>query len=333
MPDFNTPHKVCIRECFDKSLIHFLKNKYGCRIIYYGLPSPEAADIMCWKDDIDYVVAFQCRDYPNPSSPDQSTDCIDVLYQKLSDLEASTVIDGFDLYDGYMEEVLFRGFDNSASGAIKYRHEEFVTLFNLDFCNKITSPQTYKDIEGNTISKYKFELIDRILEYQDAVTKENDKFVLFLTLKCSFSDQELKSYKATHNKELSIYFSSAVKNSIKKRYVLKHFVEAHLAEKIRSKNYVYYFMPTVFYNGINDTEMMHLAIFCIRPKENTKEAGVFPATQSLDEVIHQVPITPNEKNNGFIQFDPSIPGMLSPAIDWMNTFTCSSTFKCYWKKD
>lgn len=333
MPDFNTPHKVFIRERFDKSFIHFLKKNFGVKIIYYGLPSPEAADICCWKEYIDYVVAFQCRNYPEPSSPDQSTEDIDALYQKLSELEASGEIEGFDLYDGYMEEVLFRGIDNSASGSIKYRHDEFVTLFNLDFCNKITSPQKYTDLEGHTVSKYKFELIDKILEYQDTVTKEGDKFVLFLTLKCSFSDDELNTYKGTHIKELQLYLSSQQKKSIKKRYILKHFVESHLAEKIRSKNYVYYFMPTVFYNGINDIEMMHLAIFCIRPKDNTKEAGVFLETQSLDEVTYQLPITPNDGCDGVKQFEPAIPELRIPVLDGLSAFVNSSTFKKYWKTE
>lgn len=333
MPDFSTPHKVCIRERFDKTLIHFLKNKFGCKIIYYGLPSPEAADIICWKDDIDYVVAFQCRDYPNPSSPDQNTEDIDALYQKLSELEASEVIEGFDLYDGYMEEVLFRGIDNSASGAIKYRHEEFVTLFNLDFCNKITSPQKYVDLEGNIVSKYKFELIDKILEYQDAVTKENDKFVLFLTLLCSFDGGELELFESSHVKDLEKYWNSDLSKKDKKHYVLKHFVEFHLSEKIRSKNYAFYFMPTVFYRGINNIEMMHLAILCIRPKDTLKEAGVFPVTQGVESVVNQAPLTPNEECNGLVAFNPSIPGMQAPALDWMSAFISSNTFKRYWKTE
>lgn len=331
MPGFNSPNKVCIRERFDRTLIQFLKDSFGCRIIYYGLPSPEAADIFCWKDYIDYVIAFQCRDYPYLSSPDQSTKNIDELYQKLSELEASNVIEGFDLYDGYMEEVLFRGIDNSASGAMKYRHDNFVTLFNLDFCNKITSPQEYIDIEGKTVSKYKFELIDKILEYQESVTKENDKFVLFLTLKCSFSDDELVAYKSANNAELSRYYHSGQSRGVKKRYILKHYVESLLAEKILSRNYVYYYMPTVFYRGIRDIEMMHLAVLCIRPSETKKRDGFFPVTQSIGEVTMQIPIMPNENSDGFIQYEPTIPAMNSPELNWIEAFINSNIYKCYWK--
>lgn len=333
MPGFNSPHKACIRERFDKTLIHFLKDSYGCRIIYYGLPSPEAADIICWKDYIDYVIAFQCRDYPYLSSPDQSTESIDELYQRLSELEASNVIEGFDLYDGYMEEVLFRGIDNSASGAMKYRHDDFVTLFNLDFCNKITSPQEYVDIEGNTVSKYKFELIDKILEYQASVTNEDDKFVLFLTLKCSFSDDELVAYKSANNAELNRYYHSGQSRGVKKRYILKHYVESSLAEKILSRDYVYYYLPTIFYRGNSDIEMMHLAVLCIRPSEAKKQDGVFPVTQSIGEVTTRMPIMPNENCDGFILYEPTIPGMNSPDLNWINAFINSDIYNCYWKQE
>ena len=227
--DFSTPNKICIRNNYNKKIIKYLKEKCGYNIIYFGLPSPEAHDIECWIEYISYVIAFQCRDYKQISTPDLPTDEIDKLIAKLNEWEAASKIEGYDVYDGFMEEVIFNGYDNSSSGSVPFKFENAVTLFNLDFCNKITTPQEYLNADGVPEKKYKFELIDKILEHQKQVSNENQGFVLFITINSGYDGEELSEYINANQESLKVY--NTCSSGIKKQFVLKHFVAVALCHQ------------------------------------------------------------------------------------------------------
>lgn len=326
MPDFSTPNKGCIRRYYNKPIIKYLKDKFDCNIIYYGLPSPDAEDIAEWIDYISNVVAFQCRDYGEVSNPDQPTDEVDKLIEKLNRWEASGQINDYIVYDGYMEEVLFKGFDNSASGSIDYTHENHITLFNLDFCNSITSPQEYITKDGDRITKYKLELIDKILEYQSAVSNQSDKFILFLTVQASYTGADLIDYLEANK----VYLSKYESHKQKKYFKLKHFIEDNLYQKIIAYNYVPQFMPTVFYKGIRDVDMMHFAVMCIRPQENKKRGGVFVYNQLVGNITDSLPLLPDPGNNTLKDFPEDIDGMNHPNVNFMHTFSQSKNVSMYW---
>ena len=72
-------------------------------------------------------------------------------------------IESFIVYDGWLEEVILRGYDNSPT-RIDFGLTDFITLYNLDFCNKITSPIEYFDDTGEPAPKaYKFNAINKLL--------------------------------------------------------------------------------------------------------------------------------------------------------------------------
>ncbi|WP_455643298.1 hypothetical protein [Parabacteroides sp.] len=326
MPDFSTPNKKCIRKYYNKTIIKYLKDKFHCNITYYGLPSPDAEDIAEWIDYISKVVAFQCRDYGKVSNPDQPTDEVDKLIEKLNHWEASGQLDDYIVYDGYMEEVLFKGFDNSASGSIEYTHENHITLFNLDFCNSITSPQEYITKNGDRITKYKLELIDKILEYQSTVSNQSDKFILFLTVQASYAGADLAAYLEANKIYLSKYESHKQNKCLK----LKHFIEDNLYQKIKTYNYVPQFMPTVFYKGIHDVDMMHFVVMCIRPQENKKQGGVFVYNQLVVNITDSLPLLPDPANNALKNFPEEIDGMNHPNVNFIHTFSQSKNVSMYW---
>ena len=260
------------------------------------------------------------------SDPDQPTDEVDKLIEKLNAWEASGKIEDYIVYDGYMEEVLFKGFDNSASGSIDYTHDNHITLFNLDFCNSITSPQEYITKDGDRVSKFKLELIDRILEYQSKVSNQSDKFVLFLTVQASYAGADLHDYTEVNKQSMSKYNS----HDRRKHLVLKHFIEDYLYNIIKSNNYIPQFMPTVFYKGINDVDMMHFAVMCVRPQEDKKHGGVFVYNQKLADITDSLPILPDPDNNALKKFADDIDGMSHPDLNFMQTFVQSRNVSSYW---
>jgi len=61
--------------------------KLEYELIYLGLPGPQALDLLEWVDYIDQVIAFQCREYPEPSSVNQSPEKVLELEAKLVGFE------------------------------------------------------------------------------------------------------------------------------------------------------------------------------------------------------------------------------------------------------
>ena len=64
----------------------------------------------------------------------------------------------------------------------------------MDFCNKITSPLEYIDKNGDPQTGYKFNAISRLVEIQKSLSSGTNKFVLFLTVHCSYDGEELRNF-------------------------------------------------------------------------------------------------------------------------------------------
>jgi len=54
---FNSEHKKFIREHWNKPLIKFLTKKVKDKLLYLGLPSPKAEDVLEW---IEYIKISNC---------------------------------------------------------------------------------------------------------------------------------------------------------------------------------------------------------------------------------------------------------------------------------
>lgn len=116
----------------------------------------------------------------------------------------------------------------------------------------------------------------------------------------------------------------------RKHFVLKHFIEDYLYNIIKSNNYIPQFMPTVFYKGINDVDMMHFAVMCVRPQEDKKHGGVFVYNQKLVDITDSLPILPDPDNKALKKFADDIDGMSHPDLNFMQTFVQSRNVSSYW---
>ena len=194
MPElFNTKAKQIIRRDWAKPILSYLRDTLGKKLIYLGLPDVEAHDVKEWLDYLDKVYAFQCREYPKPSNSSQSRESVLALEETLRTLERIQKLSTYDVYDGYIEEVVLRGYDNSPD-VKEFLSEEVVTVYNLDFCGQVTSPLEYIDKKGNKQQAYKFDAIKRLMNIQADLPFPSKKFVLFLTLHCSYDGKELESF-------------------------------------------------------------------------------------------------------------------------------------------
>ena len=292
---FNTEAKKIIRSQWAKPLLDYIHNKLKKKLIYLGLPDTEANDVKEWLEYIDTVYAFQCRDYPKPSHPEQDRKMVLALEDTLRTLERKRQLSTFDVFDGYIEEVVLRGFDNSPTTK-EYIQEDTITVYNLDFCGQVTSPIKYVDKNGNQAQAYKFDAVKRLLAYQEQISFPNKKFIMFLTLHCSYDGKELENFiTGGHSSDIKDYFEQFKGRSKGKKapYYVKTFVLHNLIQFFTSNQFIPEFLPTIYYKGNNNHPLLFFTIIGTQAEQGSGNPLPF---QKLKSLLNQSFISVDEEN-------------------------------------
>jgi hypothetical protein len=301
----DTNQKRVIRHQWCKSLVRFVHEKLGYKLIYLGLPGPQALDLLEWIEYIDQVIAFQCRNYPQPSSTNQRRDKVSELEAKLRDFERQGKLTTFSLYDGYIEEVILRGRDTIGS---RFNQNDVVTIYNLDFCNGITAPLEVPDDYGNIQKFYKSHAIRKLLEIQRDISSQTrcKRFIMFLTIHSSFWDQEAKNFvRNAESEALKKYFSKI--NTLygwqKKVRLLKAYVFDTIKGYFCHGDFTPEFLPAIYYKGAGRDRENWLVLFTIISALNKgiSEAPCFQQTRAfLDQrflTVHNGRLIPLHQNS------------------------------------
>ncbi|MEP7171015.1 MAG: hypothetical protein ABI855_16735 [Bacteroidota bacterium] len=325
---FNSEHKVFIRENWNKPLLKFLTKKVNDRLLYLGLPSPKAEDILQWIGYLKSVIAFQCREYGEVSDEGQGRKDIEELNSLLKKLEREKQIENYVVFDGYLEEVILRGFDNSPT-RINFELNDFITLYNLDFCNKITSPIKYVDQNGEPQTAYKFHAINKLLQIQQSLSAASNKFVLFLTVHCSYDGEELQIFiNNPPSAEIGNYIQkcNGLRGHEKNARIVRLFFAYHIKQQFEAFGFTPKILPSLFYQGLENANLLHFSVLGISPA-NLGAAGV-PSFQSLTEVINQKFISINELT--FINKTIDFEGEADVELNPVTLFSQSATFQNLW---
>lgn len=325
---FNTEHKLFIREYWNKPLLKFLVKKIDSKLVYMGLPSPNGEDITHWIDFIKVVIAFQCREYGTHSQVNQSRDSIDKLEEFLRALERENKLENFWVYDGYLEEVVIRGYDNSPQ-KIEFNQESIITLYNLDFCNDIASPIEYTDKNGDVKKVYKFNAIQKLLEIQNNLSNLSDKFLFFLTVHCSYNGVELQNFvnnppNALIGEYLKKYFQ--LKAEDKNSRIVRLFICHQIQSYFISYNFSYKILPIIIYNGIKGTSLLHFVVLGTKP---TVTASGVSNYQSFNEIIDKPFITID--SDKFISTEQLYEEEIIDNLNSVEFFTQSKTYQHLWQ--
>lgn len=324
---FNSEHKIFIREHWNKPLLKFLSKRVGEKLLYIGLPSPKAEDILEWINYVKAVIAFQCREYGEVSNETQERKDIDELNSILRQLEREKQIENYVVFDGYLEEVVLRGYDNSPT-RINFSITDFITLYNLDFCNKITSPIEYLDENGEPKIAYKFNAINRLLQIQQSMSSVSKKFVFFLTVHCSYDGGELQNF-ILHppSNEIKEYIKryNVLAGFEKNSRIVRLFFSYHIQQQFRVFGFTPKILPSLFYNGLGGTPLLHFTVFGIASANTV--AGV-PSFQGLTEILNQKFISID--NSKFVNKQYEFDGELEVKLDPVSLFAESETFCKMW---
>lgn len=314
---FSTPSKVKIRREWNLPILKVIYEKTRKKLIYLGLPSPDADDVQDWIDYIDKVIAFQCRHYPKPSDPNQGKEALEQLESKLNLFETQGKISTYTIYDGYIEEVLLRGRDISN---IQYEQNEIITLYNLDYCNSLSAPVEYLDNEGHVRSGYKFESIQKLIDFQKKISVVSKKFILFLTIKCDYYEPEMEdlicngcesTLRPIHEKYRTI------DDTIEKQArLLRSYTIQNLKTFFTSNGFIPEFLPTINYNGKpiprsnRDFILLH---FSVLGTQMSQASGIAPFYQKIEELMNQNFIY---VRNGVVKNDIIVPDMEETPVEY-----------------
>jgi len=283
------PLKKVIRERWCRPLIKFIHDTLQYKFVYLGLPGPLALDLLNWLEYIDEVIAFQCRDYPKPSSIGQPRDKVLELEEKLREFERQRKLSTFSVYDGYIEEVILRGRDTNGN---EFKQDDIVTIYNLDFCNGITVPLAVKDDKGNIQKLYKSEAIRKLLELQKDVSslRRSKKFVMFLTIHSNFWDEEAKRFVAqTQEVELQNYINSLSKlhGWHKSVRLLKVYIYDIIKNFFCRCDFTPEFSPVIYYKGAGKNNENWLMLFTVIGALNKQISSIAPCLQNSQGFLNQ----------------------------------------------
>lgn len=226
--------------------IRILSEKVKKKLIYIGLPGIDALDIKAWLQYIDKVIAFQCSEYKEGSA----TKLVDVMVldNYLYELERQGLIRPSVVYQGFMEDIVMGGL--SERGQI-YIQDDFLKIYNLDFCNNITTPRTIRNERGKLVYHYKLQVIERLLEHQKkgAEANKGHRFIMYLTINSNVFDSDISKIK---NKEFTDYIKN-VKKITKPEVVAVRLMKAYCFYELREifthQGFNAEFLPPIFYQG------------------------------------------------------------------------------------
>lgn len=330
MPNsFTSPAKDLIRKQWNKPLLRFLKEQLNARLVYLGLPSPDAEDISEWIDFLDNVIAFQCRDYPNPSNPDeQSREAIEQLEAFLGVLERQSKLSGFTVFDGYIEEVILKGTDNVGIETAPLLEKELITVYNLDFCNSLTSPIEFIDSNGEFREGYKLDAVEKLLAFQSQIQSVSKRFLFFLTIHRSFEVARVSQFvKDSENQMFRNYFNKEInglKSHEQKIRMLRLYVLENLNRLFFKHGFVPEFLPVVYYQGIGDNSfLLHFGVIGMNIEvfDNNFEK------QISQKLISQKFVT-TETNSFILAENPKIKEQ-DVEVNPVDFFTASESFRLW----
>src|SRR6266496_2118736 len=105
LPLSHTPNKVAIRQNWDKSIISDFSTNIGKKLSYFGLPGSDIADLIDWKDYLDWRTGVEFVS-PNGQATEEQR-------RKINELQTNIMLKGlssnWELRRGSLEDIVING--------------------------------------------------------------------------------------------------------------------------------------------------------------------------------------------------------------------------------
>ncbi len=267
-PFKDNPEKCVVRKQWNTPLLEYLHDTHGVRYRYLGLPGTDLIDVKLWRSMIDEVIAFEPLDRDG-----YGTRAITALRQNMRKMG----VPGW-AYCGSFEEVVLRRKDFDGQD---YAQGGLVTLYNLDFCNEISSPV---DTQERGKQVWRFEAIRQVLRDQVACYKETGgprHFILMLTVRNQIGSQKIRKFLSPSKLQgdaKTFYTKCSKINAIPPKeeklpligshsWALKTLLHNMLCSYFGNPNLSALFFPQVLYQGTKvrdgtESPMLHWLVLC-----------------------------------------------------------------------
>ena len=304
---FDTPGKRAVREHWNTPVLRLLNEEYGFRYRYMGLPGVELLDVKLWRDMIDEVIAFEVPARRTPDDPEGRRRIL-ALRRELQLLG----IPGH-AYFGPMEEVVVLRQDYDGK---RYDQNRVITLYNLDFCNEVSSRISTRE-RGEQV--WRFEAIRQILRDQQQAYQQHGEpscFILLLTVRDQIDAGKLRSLLSGNlYDDTSEYLQSCGgMNALPPQgpllgthtWALKAFIHNTLRQYLANPHVSATFFPLVRYLGTPvqvrggrlQSPMLHCMLLCRFDDQQAASPSYFPGDYLT--AVSSVAVT----NQGNLGWDP-----------------------------
>ena len=167
-----------------------------------------------------------------------------------------------------------------------------------------------------------------MLEIQNSISDVSTKFVLFLTIHCSYKDKQTKAFFSQD--QYKHYFANTnkalgQKGHDKNARSLRLYIIENLKTFFSNEGFIPEFLPTVYYQGLSDTPLL---LFTIVGTKGSLEL----TNESVNNLINAKFLIPNADNTGFD--NQALEGMEeidNISTDSVEAFSASTTFNNYWQ--
>lgn len=270
-PFTDNPEKRVVREQWDTPLLKHLHNDYGVRYRYLGLPGPDLIDVKLWGNMIEEVIAFE-----PPDRGGYGRTAFNALTRNMRKAGISGRV-----YCGSFEEVVLLRRDLEGQD---YVQDRLVTLYNLDFCNEISSP-VHTQEHGEQV--WRFEAIRQVLRDQFAcyTRAQNARhFILMLTVRNQIAPHKIREFLSPSKLQgdaKAFYTKCSATNAIptdqkpligSHSWALKTLLHNVLRSYFGNPNLSALFFPQVLYRGTRvrlrngagflESPMLHWLVLC-----------------------------------------------------------------------
>ena len=272
------PRKKTVRERWDTPLLRWLRFLWQAKFFYFGLPGPKAIDLWLWKDIVIRIIAFE-QETEDPRNPRCA---LIELNRQLALLGIRNAV-----FCGPMEEVILRRQDYDHK---PFSPDDFVTLYNLDFCGAITE----RIVTGGQSRCLRFEALREIASLQRDFYRQThlSRFVLFITTRDEFDERALsKGLRKPDLPQATKDFVARIgvptrlgKGMARSTELLRAFVFTFIRECFGGQNITSVFLPPIAYMGSSDASpMVHFAVVCkMGPEEDPHVSELQSADQFFD---------------------------------------------------
>lgn len=275
---FDTSGKRAVRDQWNTPFLEFLNQKCGFRYRYMGLPGVDLIDVKQWRHMIEEVIAFELPAKPTQIDP-QGRRRIRALRRNLRILG----IPGHAFF-GPMEEVVIlrRDYDGK-----HYDQKTVMTLYNLDFCDEISSSIPTKK-QGKRV--WRFEAIRQIFRDQKNAFQSYGGprwFIVLLTVRDQIDSQKLRELLSKNLYEETVTYLKACGGTRSlpaqghvlgtHTWALKAFIHNTLRQYLVNPNIAATFFPFVKYvgspvgtgKGSLESPMLHCMFVCRFDEQQT----------------------------------------------------------------